>query len=104
MSGPRFSCSRDGGISRWGNGETGNVLGEEEEDEAHAVDDDAEVLEEGGDGARPEIAHLELEGIFDEAEAERGEEGRNEVHDHGEEAGGDGVEAERGDGDEHSAM
>lgn len=46
-------------------------MGEEEEDEAHAVDDDAEVLEEGGDGARPEVAQLEFERVFDEAEAAR---------------------------------
>ena len=46
-------------------------MGEEEEDEAHAVDDDAEVLEEGGDGARPEVVQLEFERVFDEAEAER---------------------------------
>lgn len=76
-------------------------MGEEEEDEAHAVDDDAEVLEEGGDGARPEVAQLEFERVFDEAEAEDEREG-GRVHDHGEEAGGDRVETERGDGHEHS--
>ena len=42
---------------------------QQEEDEAHAVDDDAEVLQEGGDRARPEVAHLEFERVFDEAEA-----------------------------------
>lgn len=42
-------------------------MSEEEENEAHAIDDDAKVLQEGRDGLGPQIAHLELERILDEA-------------------------------------
>ena len=44
-----------------------DVLSEEEENEAHAIDDDAKILQEGRDGLGPQIAHLELERILDEA-------------------------------------
>ena len=47
----------------------GDVLGEEEEDEAHAVDDDAEVLEEGGEGLGPEVGDHEADVELHETEA-----------------------------------
>ena len=45
-----------------------HVLGEEEENEAHAVDDDAEVLEEGGEGLGPEIGNHEADVEFHKTE------------------------------------
>ena len=44
-------------------------MGEEEENEAHAVDDDAEVLEEGGEGLGPEIGNHEADVEFHKTEA-----------------------------------
>ena len=78
----------------------GDVLGEEEEDEAHAVDDDAEVLEEGGEGLGPEVGDHEADVELHETEA-RGDARGLEKHDQHEEGGGDGEQAERGDPDEH---
>ena len=85
-----------GGVGGW------YVLGEEEENEAHAVDDDAEVLEEGGEGLGPEIGNHEADVEFHKTEA------RNEkrvlwIHDQHEEGGSDGEQTERGDPDEHPA-
>ena len=43
----------------WRNGETGNVLGQQEEDEAHAVDDLADVRKEFGERHGPQIRGFE---------------------------------------------
>ena len=43
----------------WRNGETGNVLGQQEEDEAHAVDDLADVRKELRERDRPQIRGFE---------------------------------------------
>ena len=43
----------------WRNGETGNVLGQQEEDEAHAVDDLADVRKELRERDGPQIRGFE---------------------------------------------
>lgn len=77
-----------------------DVLRQEEQNEAHAVHDHAEVLQEGREGLGPQVGDDEADAELDETEASAQAE-QSIVHDHDDEGGGDGEQAQRRDTDEH---